>query len=267
MGQNLPLTDLGNKMVQLINSGNAHDFSRFKAEMSVEKAVKEGSLLQVLYKNQPEEALELVSYLIVDFANSINVGKNISDAQVDDIACVICTRFKDLKLEELVIVFSNAKAGLYGKMYDRLDIVIISEFISKYQSGEKADYLEKANHHSSFSSNSILDAIVNSDVPDNPKVKETQAALKDLVSGNKPIDKSKYTPTAVIPKDTDYLEKARKLIPAFNLKELQVFRRHALQANWPELLEMIDAEILIRGNAGKETAEKSKSTKNQHKKK
>ncbi|MCR6637482.1 MAG: hypothetical protein NVV82_00370 [Sporocytophaga sp.] len=232
-------------MVEFFDEEHVRAFIRFKAEMTVSKAIEQGNSIRTCYNKHSEETVEVVSYLLIDFAQSINVGKNISEAQVDEIAYMICTHFSDLTIEELIVVFSNAKAGRYGqqsRLYDRIDVIVISEFISAYYEQQRSPYLEKANSYKNFQSNDILDAVMNSEKPENPQIRKAKVSLKRLQKQKKPETRT-FTATAVIPKSTEYLEKAKKLMPEFGLKDIQLFRRHAVQANWEDLIQLIDEEI------------------------
>lgn len=70
--------------------------------------------------------------IITDVSLFLNVGKNMSDVQIGQTADMIIKDYNFLKVEDFKLCFNNAKKGIYGKQYDRLDGQIIFEWLDIY---------------------------------------------------------------------------------------------------------------------------------------
>ncbi len=58
--------------------------------------------------------------LISDFVNYNQARSNLTTAQYNDLAAVIVTEFRGLKVAELVLFFAKAKAGRFGKFFSTI---------------------------------------------------------------------------------------------------------------------------------------------------
>lgn len=76
--------------------------------------------------------MALVAILVSDLADTFNIGKNMSAAQVTDTAMLIVNDYPTLKIDDVAFCFTKAKKGLYGKVYDRLDSAIIFGWIEMF---------------------------------------------------------------------------------------------------------------------------------------
>lgn len=71
--------------------------------------------------------------------------------QIEDTAIILIAQFYYLKIDDFLICFNNAKLGLYGKSYDRLDGMVICEWLNAYDSDRTAKIEEyKSNERKSF---------------------------------------------------------------------------------------------------------------------
>lgn len=98
-------------------------------------------------KRQGEDSLLLcVCTLIANLCEALNLTKPMGTVQAYDAACTLVSRFYFLKLEELIYIFREGKAGKYGQLYNRLDVQVLCEWCEKYWSGEeRARHLEIRN--------------------------------------------------------------------------------------------------------------------------
>ena len=78
---------------------------------------------------------DAIDYL--DFNKTINGTKNFVDA-VD----YLIKQFPAMKLEEWSVIMTRLKAGVYGKMYERLKLPELVEIFKQYE-GERADMMEQ----------------------------------------------------------------------------------------------------------------------------
>jgi len=87
----------------------------------------------------------LLAFLITDLADSFNIGKNMTGAQVIDCATLILSGYSDLKIDDAALCFTKAKQGRYGKVYDRLDSAIVIGFLDMFLADkhEQVEYFWK----------------------------------------------------------------------------------------------------------------------------
>lgn len=69
---------------------------------------------------------------IVNICEFVNIGKNMTPAQICETASIIIDLYPYYKLADINLVFKRAKIGEYGQIYDRLDGQIILSWFSKY---------------------------------------------------------------------------------------------------------------------------------------
>jgi hypothetical protein len=74
----------------------------------------------------------LLSLLLTDLVLFFNVGKIMSPAQIAQTVALILEDYDWLCIEDLKVCFNNAKKGVYGKLYDRIDGQVILEWIDAY---------------------------------------------------------------------------------------------------------------------------------------
>lgn len=75
----------------------------------------------------------VLSILIADTADFLNVGKTISGPQIMQTIDLILEDFSVYKIDFFIACFNKAKKGFYGKQYDRLDGQIIFEWLTQYE--------------------------------------------------------------------------------------------------------------------------------------
>lgn len=136
---------------QLANARNEQEqkqavtvVARNQASLTVAKAIEAGTQISTLKRQDEQSVIDAVGALITLACHSLNVGKNMTDLQVYTASCTLVERFWYLKLEEFALIFRNGCTGFYGKLFDRVDVEIISSWIEKYWgSDERLGYLAK----------------------------------------------------------------------------------------------------------------------------
>ena len=106
-------------------------------------ALSSGEQLSVLGKQDKNVLLKALSALITQLRQSLNLGKNLDTLQVYECASLLIEKYWYFRLEEFVYVFKQVKLGKYGKVYDRLDVQVISEWLHLYDTGERLAELER----------------------------------------------------------------------------------------------------------------------------
>jgi len=73
-----------------------------------------------------------VATWITNLVEFFEVGKRMGEYQIDETAMLIMQDYYMLTLADINLVFTRAKKGYYGEMYDRLDGAIILSWFRKY---------------------------------------------------------------------------------------------------------------------------------------
>jgi hypothetical protein len=132
-------------LIATLQQNNKIELIKFQSEVTLEKAI-EGSQLSKIKKSDKAGLIKAIKNLIVSLSDSLNLSVPLDEAQIFEIALLTIEQYYFLKLDELVLIFKNAKLGKYGKIYNRLDIQIIFEWIEQYlKSEERALYFERIN--------------------------------------------------------------------------------------------------------------------------
>lgn len=76
--------------------------------------------------------LLMILALVRDYCNSINVVRNMNQDQMLETASMLLDECDNFRLEDYVIMFSMAKRGEFVKVYDHVDINLVSEIMDGY---------------------------------------------------------------------------------------------------------------------------------------
>lgn len=125
--------------------------------------------------------------LILRTSSFFNITNNLSEDQAIETAFMLIDRFSTETIEDFVLMFKNAKAGKYGKLFNRLDGQIILEWMGLYLE-EKAEYRETL--HQRVKSNSANES---NDITKLIEVKtvENQRSVIDALKEGVEFDKMK----------------------------------------------------------------------------
>jgi len=106
-----------------------------------------GTQISVLRREAKGVLVAAVVMLIEDITRFFKTKTSFGNEEdVVSVAESIIDRFWYLKLEELAIIFDRAKNMRYGKVYDRLDEATITEWIVRYEEGEREQWLYDSNN-------------------------------------------------------------------------------------------------------------------------
>jgi len=78
---------------------------------------------------------------IVNINSFLNIRYPMNEQQIEETARLIINNFFNLTVVEIYLVINNAKMGIYGKFYDRLDGSMILSWFAKYYD-ERCDFYE-----------------------------------------------------------------------------------------------------------------------------
>lgn len=125
-----------------------------------------------------QKAEDLLMILIDDVVSFLNVGKTMDAPQAIETCKLILSdpETKNLKPEDFKICFNNAKKGIYGKQYDRVDGQVIFEWLRDYMA-ERMDL-----HESLAMLKHNLKEDYNDNLPPNPEgQKKVIETLKKVI--------------------------------------------------------------------------------------
>jgi hypothetical protein len=90
------------------------------------------SLVSIKAEHGQDMALDILKVIITDLVDAFNVGKTMSDAQIDNCTLLILEDYWHLKLADFQVFCKEAKKGRYGKLYDFIDSHVIIGWLSIY---------------------------------------------------------------------------------------------------------------------------------------
>lgn len=74
----------------------------------------------------------LLSILLIDTLDFLNVGKTMNDRQIAQTVDLILEDYSVYKIDYFVLCFNRAKKGHYGKLFDRVDGQIILDWLARF---------------------------------------------------------------------------------------------------------------------------------------
>ncbi len=89
-----------------------------------------------------------VSTLIVQAASLLNIGKAMNEFQVKETARLIFTEYYFLTIGDLKVCLKNGIMGMYGQIFDRMDVAVICGWLNLYANERAAYFAEKERNKS-----------------------------------------------------------------------------------------------------------------------
>lgn len=89
-------------------------------------------IVQLIQDHGAARITKAILLLVKDFAASINVVRNINEDQAIEIAHMMVVECSTFRIEDYAMMFSMAKKGQIGKIFDHLDIQVISVMMDEY---------------------------------------------------------------------------------------------------------------------------------------
>lgn len=104
--------------------------------------VKYAPIRELIKQRSKKEMLVILSLLVKDFCASMNVVRNMNEEQMIEAAALLLDECSNFRLEDYVMMFQLAKRGELVKIYDRIDLQIITAMMDEYwkkrkEAGEK----------------------------------------------------------------------------------------------------------------------------------
>ena len=96
--------------------------------------------LRKILRDHREEGIRQVSLLVIDLCDTFNVASNMNEKQILNASIGIMGEFPQLTLLDVAACFKQAKTGGYGKVYNRIDLQVLCEFLKTYER-ERTEYI------------------------------------------------------------------------------------------------------------------------------
>lgn len=127
--------------------------------------------------------------LVKDFCKSLNVVRNMNEDQMLEAANMLIEECGNFRMEDYLMMFQMAKKGQLIKIYDRIDIGVVTEILDKYwdvrnKAGKAAEEANDGIYKSGMQSLSDRTA----DDPTSAKNLIRQAQLDYLKANKKPYE-------------------------------------------------------------------------------
>lgn len=133
---------------------------------TLEDAVNSVTPSLAAFKKETSEMslLAILTILFNDVIDFFSVGKSMGQSQLVSTIQLVVEDFYYLNIEDFKLCFNNAKRGVYGKIYDRIDGNVIYGWITQYAQ-ERAFFCESIDdrHKTSDTSERISTKIKNED--------------------------------------------------------------------------------------------------------
>ena len=126
------------KTCKIILGNNKRELVKHTANLTVATAL-EGDQLSLLRRENEDETEAIITAIVMNFNNSINVGNKLTPDQAYEITLAIIADYWMLKIDEILNCFKMAKGGKYGEI-KRLDQPTIMGFLHQYDTKTKAEY-------------------------------------------------------------------------------------------------------------------------------
>jgi hypothetical protein len=94
--------------------------------------VKYPKISDLLKTEKQGDMLLYVSVLIRDFCSSMNVSRSMNEDQIVEAAAMLLTECGNFRLEDYTMMFAMAKRGQLVKIYERIDLSVITEMLDAY---------------------------------------------------------------------------------------------------------------------------------------
>jgi hypothetical protein len=94
--------------------------------------------------NEDEQmTLDIMMLMFLEFQSFFNVKHKMDKGQLMETSYMVLETFRHFSLYDIGMGLKNAKAGVYGKFYERIDGSMILEFFLKYENERTSLILAK----------------------------------------------------------------------------------------------------------------------------
>ena len=142
----------GEELIIPLSNGMMIKFSEVKKDaiktktiqQAIEKSEISPTLVAVKQSIGEEKLVAVVEVLLVDLIEFFNFKDKMSPKQIEETAILIVADFKNLHLNEIAFILSEAKKGKYGEMYNTINGQKIYSWFSGFFD-KRCEYFEQKN--------------------------------------------------------------------------------------------------------------------------
>lgn len=113
-----------------------------KLETKLSKTMYLPMLIELSRHNE-EELLDTLQLMVLDVVKYYHTTEKMTEPQIYETAFRIVDAFKGLTLEDVALCFHQAKSGLYGGVYNRIDGAVLLDWLHKYQDKMQAAGIQR----------------------------------------------------------------------------------------------------------------------------
>lgn len=117
--------------------------TRVQMDLTVSQAMSQEHQISFLKKDDPMQLEMLISMMVSLLADQFNVKASFNDIQIVDCTLSIIKKYWYLRPEEILYAFKQAKMGVYGSAYNKLDTPTILEWLHKYDTEDRMSNVER----------------------------------------------------------------------------------------------------------------------------
>ena len=96
------------------------------------QVVQYPKISDMVVKNGSALMLKIIFLIVKDFCSSVNVVRNMNDSQMIEAASMLLDECENFRLEDYMMMFAMAKRGDLVKIFDRLDMSVITAMMDEY---------------------------------------------------------------------------------------------------------------------------------------
>ena len=134
-----------NSLLVSLRQEGIRSIIRIGSSITISEAMSQPNQISSLRRDHLKELKFVISSMIQDLLSSVNFSNNqikMTAEQILGCTDLIISEFWQLRPEEILYVFKNAKVGKYGKKFNHIDAGIICEWIRTYNSTERLDEIK-----------------------------------------------------------------------------------------------------------------------------
>lgn len=210
-------------------------------QITIQEAIN-GTTLQNLKKVHGEDKVRAVIhgllFQMVNYLGDVSIpNTDALDLLVTDIMDV----YRTFSIEDIALVFKNARRGVYGKMYGQnFNGLVVMEWFQKYHEA-RLDKLEQLyQNEKSVTSNTILSKELVKKISFQPLIDE----LTEANEKKKKADQKKWFHN--YKNAIRFIDQQKSLMQNYSTDELQNMIALATERNFPEAIELFTNELKSR---------------------
>ena len=96
------------------------------------EVVKYPAIRDLIKTEGKRKMIALLTFMIKDFCSSVNVVRNMNEDQMIETAVMLLDECGNFRMEDYLMIFTMAKRGKLIKIYDRIDIAVITQMLDAY---------------------------------------------------------------------------------------------------------------------------------------